>query len=124
MRKSRQRKKRSPSRRKKRSHSRQRKKSRSPSRQRKKRSPSRRRKKSRSPVRIKIKRKGELTSLGYRMKKSPSERHKALAKAVRKYGYSGVMKKINALYVFNKNQRPYLAKIAQNDKQYLKNYHK
>jgi len=76
--------------------------------------------KRRSPVRIVIKNKGSLTKLGYSMSKSSQSRHVALGKAVRKYGYRSVMGKVNALYVFNKNNNPSLAKKASSDKKWLK----
>ena len=73
-----------------------------------------------SRVRIPITGKGDLTSLGYRMNYSASARHKALSKAVRLYGYQSTMGKINALYVFNKNNHPSLSRIASADKKWLK----
>jgi hypothetical protein len=72
-----------------------------------------------SPVKIQITNTGSLTSLGYSLYESTSIRRNALKKAVDKFGYGSVMKKINALYVFNKNNYKELAKRASSDKKWL-----
>lgn len=77
------------------------------------------RKKSTSSVRIKVRSPGSLTSLGYRMDKPVKNRRAALSKAVKKYGYSLTMRKVNALSVWNK-RRPKLERVANLDKRWLK----
>ena len=68
---------------------------------------------------IEIENEGSLTSVGYRMVENASKREKALARAVKKYGYGTTMRKVNALYVLNK-KRPLLRRKAQVDKEFLK----
>lgn len=77
------------------------------------------RRKSKSKIRIPVSHSGTLTSLGYYMHDTQKKRHKALKKALKIYGYSLLMKKINLLYVYNKNKNPKIANIAQSDKKWL-----
>ena len=60
-----------------------------------------------------------LTDLGYVVHKSDRARHIALRKAVNLYGQTTVLRRINALYVFNKNRHPDVAEIYQEDKAYV-----
>lgn len=62
---------------------------------------------------------GDLTSLGYHTKDVRATRHKALGRAIKKYGYVPVMRKINVLANLNVN-RPKLHKIFRNDVEWLK----
>lgn len=64
---------------------------------------------------------GDLTRLGYRLKeRSAKKRRQALKKAVRKYGYANVVRKVNALAVLMKNTHPTYAKRARSDVEWLK----
>ena len=47
-------------------------------------------------------RKGDLTSLGYHKSKTQTARHRALNKAVRKYGPLSTFRKLNAVMVYSK----------------------
>jgi hypothetical protein len=90
-----------------------------PKKSRRKKSPSKSRRKSRSNVRIKITSPGSLTKYGYRMNKSAESRRRALRKAVRAYGYSKTMSKVNLLYIYNKNKNKSIARKASADKKWL-----
>lgn len=63
-----------------------------------------------------------LSKYGYSLSKTSNKRRIALLKALHKFGYSSVMKKVNALYVFNKNLHPITAKKASSDKKWLKSF--
>lgn len=76
--------------------------------------------KSRKKVRISITKPGSLSKYGYSMSKTAVARRRALAKAVKVYGYGTVMRKVNALYVFNKKKHPGIAKKATGDKKWLR----
>lgn len=69
--------------------------------------------------RIIIKRKGDLTGLGYSTKKSASSRRKSLTRAKNRYGYGSVVKKVNALCILNKNRSPKTSAIFCSDKKWL-----
>lgn len=79
---------------------------------------------SKNPQRVRIGplRKGELTQFGYEKVQTLSlrTRHKALAKAVEKYGSLSVWKKINVLYVYNKYTNPALSTLYNADKNWIK----
>uniref|UniRef100_A0A6C0D1W0 Uncharacterized protein n=1 Tax=viral metagenome TaxID=1070528 RepID=A0A6C0D1W0_9ZZZZ len=64
--------------------------------------------------------KGSLSKFGYSMKKSKSERHRSLKKAIQKVKPLSIYRKLNALYVLNKNKHPENAKIFKNDAEWLK----
>ena len=70
----------------------------------------------RSPVRIKAK-KGGLH--GYSLKLGLKERRNILDKLVKIYGYSNIIKKLNLLYVYNKNNYPENALKFRRDILYL-----
>lgn len=61
------------------------------------------------PVRIKLKSVGSLTRFGYRAKESAAARRAALKKAAKANGYNEVVRRLNVLYIYNKNRRPELA---------------
>jgi len=63
--------------------------------------------------------KGSLTSLGYGIRESSATRHAALKKALKKYGYSSLIKKLNVLVVYNKNAHPDIAQTAHSDMMYV-----
>ncbi len=75
-----------------------------------------------SPRKIKVLpklKKGSLTSLGYGIREGVNSRHAALKTALKKYGYSSLIKKLNVLVVYNKTSHPDIAKIAHNDRMYV-----
>jgi hypothetical protein len=67
-------------------------------------------------------RKGELSQYGYVEINSLSkkERQTALAKAVKKFGSLSVWKKVNALYVLNKNTNPLLSEKYNIDRNWIR----
>ena len=60
-------------------------------------------------VRIKLKAVGSLTKYGYHANKSAVVRRAALKKAAEANGYNEVVKRLNVLYIYNKNRHPELA---------------
>lgn len=62
-----------------------------------------------SPVRIKLKAIGSLSKFGYHANKSAEVRRAALKKAVKANGYTEVIRRLNVLYIYNKNRNPELA---------------
>lgn len=62
-----------------------------------------------TPVRIKLKAIGSLTKFGYHANKSATARRAALKKAAKANGYNEVIKRLNVLYIYNKNRHPELA---------------
>ena len=54
---------------------------------------------------------GSLTKYGYHVHESKSERHKALKKAVKVYGVSSVIHKLNAIKLLSRNTYPANSKI-------------
>lgn len=76
-------------------------------------------------VKIPVEKPGSLTSLGYAIHDNQVKRHRALTKAVNKYGFQPVMAKVNTLYVYNMRKHPDIAKKAASDKNWLhKKYYK
>jgi len=65
-------------------------------------------------------RKGELKQFGYSSSNSVASRHRALAKAIREYSDLSVFRKLNVLYIFNKNKNPSLASKFNSDKAWIK----
>ena len=63
--------------------------------------------------------KGTLTKFGYSMKKSQQSRHTSLKKAIKSVKPLSIYRKLNALYVLNKNKHPDNAKIFKNDAEYV-----
>ncbi len=68
---------------------------------------------------IPLLRKGLLTRFGYHGHLDKEKRHKALKKAVKEYSAGNVVKKLNAIYVLNRNTNPSLAKIYNSDKKWV-----
>ena len=64
--------------------------------------------------------KGTLSKFGYAMKKSEESRHKALKKAIQSVKPLSIYRRLNALYVLNKNKHPENAKIFKDDAEWLK----
>ena len=63
--------------------------------------------------------KGLLSDLGYSAKASKKSRYEALGKAVKAYGALSVSKKLNAVYVLNRNTNPKVAEIFHNDRMHV-----
>ena len=63
-------------------------------------------------------RKGKLTDLGYRPSRKTTSRHRALSRAVKKYGRLSTLRKVNAVAVLTK-RRPLLSKKYRADVKYL-----
>lgn len=66
--------------------------------------------------------KGTLSSLGYHANVSSSKRHLALKKAVKKYKYSTVVHKLNAVKILTKNTNPKISNIFGQDIKWLQSY--
>lgn len=71
-------------------------------------------------IKIKIWAKGELTGLGYGVKKDTDTRRKALKKAALVYPPISIYHKLNALYVLNKNRHVTTARIFKRDRNWFK----
>lgn len=78
-----------------------------------------RRSRTRSKVRIPVRKENFLTRFGYGAYKSESVRHSALTKAVKAYGASSVVKKLNVLVIYNKNNQPQLSKLFAEDRDWV-----
>jgi hypothetical protein len=64
--------------------------------------------------------KGTLSKFGYSMKKSQQSRHKSLKKAIKSVKPLSIYRRLNALYVLNKNKHPDNAKVFKDDAEWLK----
>ena len=62
---------------------------------------------------------GMLTSFGYHIDLPMKERHAALKKAYKAYGYSKLVKRLNILVVYNKYKHPKTSEIAHKDMEYI-----
>ena len=65
--------------------------------------------------------KGSLTKFGYTVRESAENRRKALHKALKEYGYSSLIKKLNAVRLLTRNTSPANSKIYDSDIKYLQN---
>ena len=72
-----------------------------------------------SPVRIHLKSIGALSRFGYAAHESMHARHAALLEAARHNGATEVVKRLNVLYIYNKNHHPALAKVFRSDLHWL-----
>lgn len=63
---------------------------------------------------------GSLTKHGYNLSKKYSSRRTSLKKAVREYGTSSVIKKLNILNVYNKRKSPEIVKKVQGDMKFVR----
>lgn len=68
--------------------------------------------------------KGSLTKYGYAILGSETERHNALKKALKAYGYSSVVKKLNAVKLLTKNTNPKNSKIYGRDLRWIQKNNK
>ena len=64
--------------------------------------------------------KGDLSQYGYSSDKPMEARHKSISKAVKKYGSTPVFRKLNALYVYNKNRDPVRSAKFKKDRDFVK----
>jgi hypothetical protein len=64
--------------------------------------------------------KGDLSQYGYSSSKKAEERHISINKAVKKYGSTPIFRKLNALYVYNKNRDPIRSNKFKKDRDYVK----
>lgn len=62
---------------------------------------------------------GSLLKYGYNLHESDALRHAALKTAVKKYGFSSTIKKLNAVRVLSKNIAPENSKIYEKDIRYI-----
>lgn len=69
---------------------------------------------------IKISHPGSLSSLGYSLSKTASERDLVLNKIYKKFGYSSSIKKLNALAVLFMNTNPKYYTKLQRDMNYIR----
>jgi len=84
---------------------------------------SRKKSKSRSRKLFTLK-KGSLIKYGYSVHSSAKIRHNALNNAIKEYGYSTLIKKINAIRILSKNKSPKNSNIYTRDIKYLQNKYK
>ena len=68
--------------------------------------------------------KGELRSFGYSADDSEEKRHKSLRAASKKYTSLSVLRKLNALMVYNKRTQPEHAIVYKADREYVSELHK
>ena len=68
---------------------------------------------------------GTLKKHGYSDVKNLSveKRHIALKKAIKEYGYSHVIKKVNAVELLSRNRNPKISKIFGADKKWMERYY-
>lgn len=74
-------------------------------------------------VRIPILHKGSLSAFGYRMRIPSNQRQMAIRDAISIFGVGDVVKKLNALRVFNKYKHPDLYNIATQDMYYAQSFY-
>lgn len=65
-------------------------------------------------------RKGELSQFGYSSSATVLARHRALVKAVKRYGALSVFRKMNAIMVLNKNKSPALSNKFRMDRNWIR----
>jgi len=65
-------------------------------------------------------RKGELAEYGYSFRRSESERHAALKKAIDEYGVTGVYRKLNAVAKLTKRAAPKAANVFKEDREWVR----
>jgi len=63
--------------------------------------------------------KGKLTDLGYHPSRKATSRHRALSKAVKKYGKTSTLRKVNAVAVLTKRRAPLTSRKYRADVKYL-----
>lgn len=70
-------------------------------------------------VRILVEHPGELTEFGYHVNKSSRARHRAIAKAVSRYGKSRIWHGLHAAYIRDENQNPDAARVFKADRNWV-----
>jgi hypothetical protein len=78
-----------------------------------------RKSRSRSKVRIPVRKEDFLKRYGYGVYEPEKVRHSALSQAVQAYGASSVVKKLNVLMIYNKNNHPALSKKFARDRDWV-----
>ena len=78
------------------------------------------RKRGRKGKQLFVLQKGELTRYGYHADKPEKKRHQSLNKALTYIKPLSVYRKLNAIYVLNKNKNPIAAKTYKNDAEWVK----
>jgi len=63
---------------------------------------------------------GSLTKHGYAVSKKSSSRRSSLKKAVKEYGTSSVIKKLNVLSIYNKRTSPQTVKTVKSDMKFVR----
>ena len=63
---------------------------------------------------------GSLTKHGYAVSKKSSSRRNSLKKAVKEYGTSSVIKKLNVLSIYNKRTSPQTVKTVKSDMKFVR----
>jgi hypothetical protein len=66
--------------------------------------------------------KGDLTKYGYHSNLSETKRHEALTLALKHIKPLSVYRKLNALYILNKNKDPIISKIYKNDANWVRSF--
>jgi hypothetical protein len=62
---------------------------------------------------------GSIAKYGYSLKKSRAARHRALKKAENEFTPGTIIRKLNALAVFNKKKHPSKTRTARSDMRYI-----
>lgn len=70
-----------------------------------------------------IRHKGSLRMLGYKEHESSEKRHRALRKAVRRYGLKKTEAKLTAVQVLSEHINPEFSRTLQSDKKWLRANH-
>ena len=70
-----------------------------------------------------ILKKGSLTKFGYSTHEPENTRRSALRKALKVYGYSSLIKKLNAVKLLTRNTSPSNSRIYGSDIKYIQNLH-
>lgn len=67
-------------------------------------------------------RKGDLTKYGYQnvIQLSTEKRKKILKKCVEEYGPISIFRKLNAVYIYNKNTNPKISEIFKRDRDWIR----
>ncbi len=73
-----------------------------------------------STVRIPAPKKGSLTKYGYRLAKPEAERDVALKRAVKEYGPTTTIRKLNVVGIYNKNRNPTITKKVRTDMAFVR----
>jgi hypothetical protein len=64
-------------------------------------------------------RKGKLTSLGYKTTAKATSRHRAIDRAVKRYGKLSTLRKLNAVRVYTRRTSPKKSKTFKSDVRYV-----